>query len=96
MNEKHSGELEYFLQAVRAEWWRAHEKFPENKHVNAALVEEVGEVSNALLENAYGNKQDWHVYAEAVQVATMAARIAIDGDASFPYDPKKAIGTSNG
>lgn len=91
MAEKHSGELEYFLNCVRAEWWRAHEKFPSNKHINAALGEEVGEVCNALLENEYGNKQDWEVYHEAVQTATMAARIAIDGDSDFPYDPKKAI-----
>ena len=40
-----------------------------------ALVEEVGEVARALLDESRAC-----VFAEAVQVAAMACRVAVEGD----------------
>ena len=69
---------EQFLMAVAAEVKRARTKFPGANATNAALVEEVGEVSTALMF------EPWNaVVAEAVQVAAMALRLAIEGDATF-------------
>ncbi len=69
---------EQFLKAVAAEIKRARRKFPGANATNAALVEEVGEVSTALMFEPWSA-----VCAEAVQVATMAMRLATEGDATF-------------
>lgn len=67
-----------FIKAVLAEAKRARAKFPGDNATNAALVEEVGEVSKALMF------EPWNaVCAEAVQVAVMAMRLATEGDALF-------------
>jgi len=64
--------------AIRDELVRARTKFPQNRHLTAALTEEVGELAQALLQ---GRKHDARM--EAVQVATVAIRIATEGDADF-------------
>jgi len=66
-----------FLAEVRAEIARARSKFPNNDLTMIALTEEVGELAKALLDESAER-----VRSEAVQVAAMAARVAIDGDAS--------------
>src|SRR5260221_10133985 len=67
-----------FLKAVAAEVKRARKKFPGENATNAALVEEVGEVSAALMF------EPWYaVCAETVQVAAMAMRLAVEGDSTF-------------
>jgi len=67
-----------FLCEVNKEIDRAVSKFPDSELSTIALMEEVGELAKALLQ------EDWQsVYKEAVQVATMAARVAIEGDASI-------------
>lgn len=66
-----------FLAEVRAEIARARSLFPGNDLTAIALTEEVGELAKALLDESPDR-----VRREAVQVATMAARIALDGDAS--------------
>lgn len=58
--------------------------FPQPKHTLAALVEEVGELAQALLDNERGKKTKADVFAEAIQVMNMAYRVAMDGDESFP------------
>ena len=78
----------YFIAELKGEVIRARRKFPTNQHKLAALTEEVGELAQALIDR--DRKQDAldaHVYAEAVQVAAMALRIATEGDASFKYRP---------
>ena len=67
-----------FLRAVAAEVKRARKKFPGANATNAALVEEVGEVSTALMFEPWDA-----VVAEAVQVAAMALRLATEGDDTF-------------
>ncbi len=64
---------------IQLELNRAREHFPSSSHSLAALVEEVGELSTALLE---GEGRD-RVRQEAFQVAVMAIRIAEEGDPSF-------------
>ena len=71
------------LRRVILELQSARSKFPRNQHMLAALVEEVGELSKALLESSPNEE----VLSEAIQVATMAIRIATEGDASMQYNP---------
>jgi NTP pyrophosphatase (non-canonical NTP hydrolase) len=69
---------EQFIKAVVAEAKRARRKFPGANATNAALVEEVGEVSKALMFEPWDAVCD-----EAVQVAVMAMRLATEGDSTF-------------
>jgi NTP pyrophosphatase (non-canonical NTP hydrolase) len=85
------------LQAVRAEMIRARIKFPENNVLLAALMEEVGELANALLELRFAclrgevegaDAMRDAVQREAIQVASTALRILEDGTSEFPqYRP---------
>ncbi|KAB0665635.1 hypothetical protein F6V25_07895 [Oryzomonas japonica] len=73
-----------FLTDVAEEIQAARKKFPDNGHLLAALVEEVGELATAYLENE-GTSRVWD---EAKQVACVAARIATEGDSDFfPASP---------
>jgi len=63
----------------------ARAKFPGHKHKFAALVEEVGELAQALIDHDRGEQTASQVYAEAVQVAAMAIRVAEEGSAEFGY-----------
>lgn len=67
------------LVGVGREVLRAREKHPGNKHLFAALGEEVGEVAKELLEA--GTKE--RLWAECMQVACVALRLALEGDADF-------------
>ena len=60
---------------VMGEINRARSKFPRPDGLLAALTEEVGEVARALLDKPWSE-----VYAECVQVAAMAQRLAEEGD----------------
>jgi hypothetical protein len=70
---------------ISAELQFARAKFPGNNLNFPALVEEVGELSKALLDHSYGKASAESVFAEAIQVAAMAIRIAQEGSAEFPY-----------
>lgn len=70
---------ESFLIDVFLEIRRARKKHPGNAHLTAALMEEVGELAKAQLE---GESQA-RIWAEAMQVACVAARIAMEGDRDF-------------
>lgn len=67
------------LAAVTMEVDRARKKFPTNKHLLAALMEEVGELAKELQE--YGPLERRN--AEALQVACVALRIYEEGDSDF-------------
>lgn len=66
---------------------RARTKFPQATHTLAALIEEVGELAQAMIERMRGNATYEAARAEAVQVACMAIRIIEDGDMSMQYAP---------
>ena len=68
------------MDAVAAEVIRARIKFPDNTHKLAALVEEVGELAQAMLQ---GKPWD-EIEKEAIQVAAVAVRIIEEGDSDFP------------
>lgn len=68
---------ENFIQDLRRELQSARKKFPSSDAVLAALTEEVGELAKAHME-------EWNrVIKEAVQVAAMAIRVAVEGDATL-------------
>lgn len=81
-----------FLKEVVAEIAEAREKFPKPDLLFPALIEEVGELSQALLEVQRGGVDkrtgkpytSADVFNEAVQVAAMAARLVAEGDPSYP------------
>lgn len=93
--------IDIFLAAVKAEYLRACVKFPINNQQNVALMEEVGELAKAMLDLEYGVKgalvQDTKhfslgVMEEAVQVASMAAKVATLGDSWCKnYDIEHAL-----
>lgn len=74
-----------FLNDIADELQRARNKFPSSDLSLAALHEESGEVAKALLELKYGNGPKQDVWKEAVQVAVMALRIAVEGDETLCY-----------
>ncbi len=67
------------LDAISDEVMRARLKFPGNRFLLAALVEEVGELAKAMLQNE-GKER---IEREAIQVAAVAVRILEEGDATF-------------
>jgi len=71
-------ELFEFMADAITELERARRKFPSSELSAIALMEEVGEVSRALLQEPSS-----HVRAECVQVAVMAIRLALEGDPSI-------------
>lgn len=82
------GAIDTFIEDVEREVRRAMKKFPQPNPTIAALAEEVGELSKAMLHIREGKHNDWwRVYDEAVQVAAMACRAAIEGDPTFGVVP---------
>lgn len=63
---------------ILAELQRARTKFPGDNVTTLALVEEVGELAQATFE-----KSRAEVRKEAIQVACMAMRVILDGDATL-------------
>ena len=71
---------------VQGELNAARKQFPETTHMLAALMEEVGELAQAMMEHDRdGSRSVPEVLREAVQVASMAIRIATEGDDNFKY-----------
>lgn len=73
---------------INDELERARTKFPMPNPTFVALVEEVGELAQALLK-CDPTRDDYplrckHVYQEAVQVACMAIRVLEEGDRDYP------------
>lgn len=67
------------IHAVIAEVLNARTKFPGNKHLLAALTEEVGELAQAMLQDRPHDE----IEREAIQVAAVAVRIIEEGDSAF-------------
>ena len=78
------------LAELEAEVERARRKFPGNRHLLAALTEELGEVANAILEHGNGQR----MREEAVQVACVAMRLYEEGDPDFD-GPAQGSGTES-
>jgi NTP pyrophosphatase (non-canonical NTP hydrolase) len=69
---------EEFIIEILDEVERAREKHPGVDVAMAALTEEVGELAEALMDKPWGE-----VRKEAVQVAAVALRVALEGDDSM-------------
>ena len=67
--------IQKFMKDMQTEALRAVEKYPAPNPNVAALAGEMGEACEAMNKEPFAN-----VYAECVQVAVMAARLAIEGD----------------
>ncbi len=78
----HNSANESTLDAIAGEVMKAREKFPGTRFLLAALVEEVGELAEAI-----GTCDKKHIRKEAIQVCAVAIRIIEEGDATT-YDPK--------
>lgn len=70
--------LDQVLKAIKLELQHARQKFPGDNATFAALVEEVGEVGTAIMEQSRDEVKD-----ECVQVAVMAIRLILDGDCTM-------------
>jgi hypothetical protein len=83
--EEDRRDLEFVGELIQ-EVERARTKHPGGKHLTVALMEEVGELAKALLENEGSDR----VREEAIQVACVALRIATEGDTDFvePAEPQ--------
>jgi hypothetical protein len=83
-NEYYEREKAYkFLGEVYQELVRARTKFPDSRCCTVALMEEVGELAQAMLKVAAGKWPENRIREEAVQVAVMAMRVALEGDSSI-------------
>lgn len=72
---------------IRDELVAARKAFPENTHKLAALMEEVGELAQAIMQHDRKlGTSAIEVLREAIQVACMAVRIAVEGDDNFLYE----------
>lgn len=67
------------LNKVEVEVAKARGKFPGNHKLLAALVEEVGELAQAMLQK----KAKSEIEKEAAQVACVAIRLLEEGDGDF-------------
>lgn len=77
-----------FMQDVLYEHRKAVAIFPAPNPSVAALTEETGELAKALLHIRENKSDDWgSVYDEAVQVAAVAMRIALEGDETIGVTP---------
>lgn len=82
--EYEAREIAYkFLGEVYQELVRARTKFPSSVCCLAALHEESGELAQAMLKHAAGKWPHSRIREEAVQVAAMAMRCALEGDPSL-------------
>jgi NTP pyrophosphatase (non-canonical NTP hydrolase) len=75
------------MKMIADELTAARGAFPGKTHMLCALVEEVGELAQALME--HDRQQGTSVQEclrEAVQVAAMAVRVAVEGDDNFLYE----------
>ncbi len=71
---------------VRGELEAARKKSPNNLHQLVALMEEVGELAQAMMHHdTDGSQTIQMVLRKCVQVASMAVRVATEGDENFAY-----------
>jgi NTP pyrophosphatase (non-canonical NTP hydrolase) len=74
------------MKMITDELVAARGAFPGTTHMLAALVEEVGEVAQAMMHHDLKQGTSVHeVLREAVQVGCMAVRLAVEGDDNFLY-----------
>lgn len=83
-------DIDNLIRHVLTELKKARTKFPGNKWQFAAFMEEVGELSQALMEHSRTNGEhekytEEFIKKELYQVITMAMRIYLEGSHEFKY-----------
>ena len=74
-------QLKATLAKVEAEVWRARKLFPDPDGLSIALLEEIGELAQALLDRSLPrDDHDQRISEEAIQVAAVAVRISEEFD----------------
>ncbi len=73
----------FALHEVNTELAHARAKFATGPHTWAALMEELGELSQALIDFDFGKQGRLEVRREAIQTACMAVRVCTEGDPDF-------------
>lgn len=84
------------LRAIRGELGQHREAFSSTHYLMAGLVEAVGDLMKALIQQQVGNRQPAEVFHESVKVATIAVRMGVEGDPDFPYEPYAIFGEESG
>ena len=85
-HERHHTPDGVVIKMILGELKAARAQFPGTTHMLAALTEEVGELNQAMIEHDRdGSQTVAQVLREAVQTATMAIRVATEGDENFVY-----------
>lgn len=69
---------------IRAELRKARAKFPSNKQLLHAFVEEAGEVTKAFLDLQQKKATAADVRKELIQAVSMGFRLLEEGDPEFP------------
>lgn len=64
--------------------------FPDNTLKLAVLTKQTGQLAEVLLDHRAGTATAADIWRQAVQVAAMAARIATEGDSSFPFQGRES------
>lgn len=82
---EYSNTFYQFAENVYAEQKHAAEKFPNGNNLLAALMEEVGELAEALLKIQESGESPENVYKEGVQVAATVYRLLALGEKTFEY-----------
>ena len=72
----------HLSEEIEAEIVRARAKFPDPRMLFTALVEEVGELTEALMGNGNdpASRAEGAVHKEAIQVAAVVCRLVLEGD----------------
>jgi len=80
--------IDMFLEVIPEEVMRSVKEFPQPNPTTATLAGEVGELTQVLLRIREGEHNDWRlVYNKAIQIATMACRISLEGDQTIGAIP---------
>ena len=84
-------------EAIDTEIAAARKKFPAGDLLHAAMVEELGEATQALLDQHHGKPvASRDIYYELIQTAAMVVRLAQEGDPQFPaYNAPPGISREN-
>lgn len=69
--------------SIQIELQKARSKFPSNRQLLHAFVEESGEVTKAFLDMQQGKCSPMDVRKELIQAAAMAIRLLEEGDPEF-------------
>lgn len=75
-----------FCEKVYVEKNFAEKKFPNGKNLLAALMEEVGELAEALLKIEESGHSPEEVYKEGIQVAAIVYRLIVEGEETYKYN----------